>query len=129
MPSPVGIPSGSVPSSSTTPLRDTMVAVGLRPTNENRPSARAPSTDSSRKPGPVADELDVGGDRRFEVGEHRRPHRHDRVLGRVRVEVLAGRKDPHRQPKARKKQVRAPVWQAPAPSCSTLNSNVSPSQS
>ena len=77
----------------------------------------------------VADELHVGRDRRLEIGEHRRPHGHDRVRGRVRVEVLAGRKELHRQPKARKKQVRAPVWQAPAPSCSTLNSNVSPSQS
>ena len=52
MPSPVGIPAGSVPSSSTTPLRDTIVAVGFRPTNENRAHRSAPSTDSSRNPGP-----------------------------------------------------------------------------
>ena len=32
-------------------------------------------------------------------------------------------------PKARKKQERSPVWQAPLPSCSTTNSSVSPSQS
>ena len=31
--------------------------------------------------------------------------------------------------KDRKKQVRAPVWQAPLPCCSTRNSSVSPSQS
>ena len=32
-------------------------------------------------------------------------------------------------PKARKKQLRSPVWQAPRPSCSTTNSSASTSQS
>src|SRR5688500_155340 len=45
-----GTPSGSEPSTAIFPWRDTSVADGLRPTNDQRPQ-RSCSTDSKRKPG------------------------------------------------------------------------------
>ena len=108
-----------------------------RPTKENRLQRSPCSTDSSRKPGPVADQLGVGGHRRLEVGQQLRPDRHDRVLGGQAGELLASsgriaqrRPSARRQaPKRRKKHECAPVWQAPPPSWSTTNSSTSPSQS
>ena len=84
--------------------------------------------------GSIADELDVGGDRRLEIGEQLGPHRDHRVFGGVAVELVAGSAGTSSAgqasgPNDRKKHVRAPVWQAPAPSCSTLNSRASASQS
>ena len=73
--------------------------------------------------------------RRLEVGEHLAPNRHDGVIARLLLEDLEARTEGHTgpgvdpSPKARKKQLRAPVWQAPRPSCSTTNSNTSMSQS
>ena len=90
------------------------------------PTARRPRPTRAGSPA-VADELGVRGDRGLEVGEQLGPDRDDAVLGGVRVELLAGGSEPH--PNDRKKQVRSPVWQAPAPSCSTLNSSASASQS
>ena len=81
-----------------------------------------------QEPRRVADELQERGDRCLEVAEQLGPHGHDAVFGGESVELVAGRLQVH-EPNLRKKQVRAPVWQAPAPSCSTRNSNVSPSQS
>ena len=84
----------------------------------------------------VADELGEGGHRRLEVGEQLRPHRYDRVASGERAELVPTRvvQGGHRvgevvAPSAVKKQLWAPVWQAPRPCWVTLNSNVSPSQS
>ena len=88
----------------------------------------------------VPDELHEGRQRRLEVGEHLAPDRHDRVVARQLPERFPRRADDAGRlahtgpgvappPNARKKQLRLPVWQAPAPSCSTMNSNTSMSQS
>ena len=81
--------------------------------------------------GAVADELGVRGDRRLQVGEQLGPHRHDRVAraASARNSSRLGRIRTHSAPKRRKKQEYAPVWQAPSPCCSTLNSSTSASQS
>ena len=88
----------------------------------------------------VADQLRVRGDRRLEVGEQLGPHRHDRVVGGERAELVAARAASRARvaahvasstsaPKRRKKHEYAPVWQAPLPSWTTLNSSTSASQS
>ena len=118
--------------------RTTSVSAGSRPMNEKRPQCSPCSTDSSRNPSPVADELDEGRDRRLEVGEHLAPDRDDGVVARQRAELVERRLDGGEAhtgpgsappPKARKKQLRSPVWQAPRPSCSTTKSSTSMSQS
>ena len=78
----------------------------------------------------VADELGVRRDRRLEVGEQLGPHRHDGVVAGQRAELVAARADPHyAAPKRREKQEYSPVWHAPLPCWSTLNSSTSASQS
>ena len=84
-----------------------------------------------QEPRAVADQLGVGRHRRLQIGEHLGPHRHHGVLGGQGAELVAAR--PHAQvahsPNRRKKHEYAPVWQAPLPSCSTMNSSASASQS
>ena len=84
------------------------MADGSRPTNEKRLHRSPCSTDSSRKPGAVTDELQERGDGSLEVAEQLGPHRHDAVFGGERVELVARRLQVH-EPNLRKKQVRAPV--------------------
>src|SRR5690606_19057931 len=84
--------------------------------------------------GAVAHEAEVGGDGGGQVGEQLPPHRDDGVRAGERPELVERRPDhgPAQSPsgpKARKKHVRLPVWQAPPPCWSTRNSRVSPSQS
>ena len=94
------------------------------------------------EPGPVGtvDDLEEGGHRGEGVGHQLAPDRHDAVLGGQGREPVGpgpdgpagGRRPGHGHcgsPKARKKQERLPVWQAPAPSWSTTTSSTSPSQS
>ena len=90
----------------------------------------------SRRVGP--DQLHERRDRRLEVGQDLAPYGHDVVVARQLDELdprgsdgglhymRPGAAPP---PNARKKQLRSPVWHAPAPSCSTTNSSVSASQS
>ncbi len=78
----------------------------------------------------VADELGEGGDGCLEVGEQLGPDGDDRVRRGERAELVSTRTDVHGQaPSGVKKQLCAPVWQAPRPCWVTLNNNVSPSQS
>ena len=99
----------------------------------------------------VSDELRERRYRRLEVGHHLPPHGHNRMCTCHLEELVERRFDgaaagaAHGRsekvgavnvgaaasdaPKARKKQLRSPVWQAPAPSWSTTNRSVSPSQS
>ena len=86
----------------------------------------------------VTYELHERRQRRLEIGENVAPDRHDGVVARQGAELVA--RGPNRErrhkgpgaappPKARKKQLCSPVWQAPRPSCSTTNSKTSMSQS
>ena len=86
-----------------------------------------------QEPFAVADQLHERRQRRLEIGEHLAPHRHDRVLAAQRDELVERRSYPPSigpsvtcavghtgpgaapLPKARKKHVRSPVWQAPRP--------------
>ena len=96
--------------------------------------------------GPVADELGERGDRASRGRRAARLHtgttvyfaareRNSSRLGRMRTfsrsraGSLARSKTRSARRTRRRKQVRSPVWQAPLPSCCTLNSNVSASQS
>ena len=106
----------------------------------------------------VLDQPGVGSDRRGEVGQELSPYRDDAPLPRQGDELVPARGVPpaHLSPitwcplpdahywspitgrqaerprlarNCRRSSCGRPVWQAPAPSCSTTNSRVSPSQS
>ncbi len=87
----------------------------------------------------AADDAEEGGDRGDGVGHELAPDRHQAVLGGQGAEPVEAGTRPAEvrlahgsataSPKARKKQLRLPVWHAPRPSWSTITSSASPSQS
>ncbi len=126
-----------------------MVVRGLRPTKDQRLQRSACSTDSSRKPGrsptrraKAATGVVMSATSSRHTGttlwSRARAWKSSRegwytavVVLQVVVAGAGSGSFPASSgcPKARKKHERSPVWQAPRPSWSTMNNNVSPSQS
>ena len=79
IPSPVGMPSGSVPSSSTTPLREMMRGGRVAPDEGEACPPLGTLDRLQQEAWTVTDQLDVGSDRCLQVGQQRRPHGHDRM--------------------------------------------------
>ena len=146
-PASVGTPGGGGRSNSTRGPRATSVSAGSRPRNENRPHRSACSTDSSRKAdGSVSAAPASFTNAETGVSRSASTSRHTGTTVWSRASATNSSRDSPAAvtaapgvtqtgpgvappPKARKKQLRSPVWQAPRPSCSTTNSSASTSQS